>query len=89
MRSCTTRHRTYRTLAKCIWGRRVEWVDGDGPHALLAWCDVLTITLWQDLADAVAAKRGIDRLACGHACRRDHQIVRLDLEAHRYRRSPA
>ena len=78
--SCGKQHRTYRTLAKCIWPR-AAWIAGRGPFALLAHCSVLTVTLHETLESALAAKNVIDRTACGHACHRAHKIVRLDESA--------
>lgn len=76
--NCQAKHRTYATTAKCMF-RRAAWIDGTGPIALLAWCDVLTVTLHQDLESAEKSRSFIDDLACGHACTRRHEIVRLEL----------
>ena len=73
---CERKHRTYRTLAKCIWPRAV-WVVGEGPFALLAWCRDLTVTLHWDYDGAVEAKRLIDSDACGGRCTNRHEIVKL------------
>lgn len=78
--NCTRRHRTWRTAADCIWPR-AEWVTGDGPYALLAYCHVLTVTLWDDPDDAEHQKRIIDATACGHACSRNHEIIQLTDQA--------
>lgn len=84
--NCNRHHRSYRTLAKCVW-RRAAWISGDGPYALVAYCGETTVTLW---SSAEAARTGhedgggwcmgkefIDRYKCGHACIRHHIIVRL------------
>lgn len=53
----------------------VEWIDGHGEWALIAWCDVPTVTLWPSEAEATQA---LERLHyCGHACRRsgrNHEV---------------
>jgi hypothetical protein len=74
---CERSHRTYRTLAKCIW-RRAAWIAGEGPFALLAWCRALTVTLHATHDDALEAKRTIDLSACGGRCTGRHEIIRLD-----------
>lgn len=75
---CQARHRTFRTLAKCIWPR-AAWISGNGRYALLARCRVLTVSLWTDPAEAEASKRVIDASACGGLCRHaaGHEIVQL------------
>lgn len=66
----------YRRAAKRIW-KPVEWVHGDGPVALVAFCNVTTVTLWNDADDADASRSFIDRFGCGGRCYRDHAIVDL------------
>lgn len=73
---CERRHRTYRAAANCIWPR-AEWINGEGPFALLAWCSVLTVTLHKTLESAEDDLRLIDGHGCGHACRNEHEIVEL------------
>ena len=73
---CASRHRTWKTAAKCIW-RRAAWITGDGRYALLAYCDVLTVTLWDDPTEAEERKAFIDQYQCGHACTGRHEIVEL------------
>src|SRR5712692_3951594 len=64
-------------LARRRWPR-AGWLDGDGRFALLAPCNVLTITLWNTLADAEKAKARIDDTGCGGVCSRwPHHIVEL------------
>jgi hypothetical protein len=82
---CTgTRHRSWRRVAGCRW-RRACWIVGNPPaegpcFALLAWCRVLTVTLWETWAEAEAALADIDRGRCGGQCHRDHEIVVLGVE---------
>ena len=73
---CAVRHRSWNTLANCKYSGNV-WVIGNGPVALLAWCDVLTISLHPDTETAQGAREWIDRIRCGHACVNHHEIVSL------------
>ena len=75
---CRRQHRSYLTAARCIWPR-AEWVCGDGQYASLAWCSVLTIALYDTLADAEAAQRFIGKYGCGGRCGGPpwHEIVGL------------
>jgi hypothetical protein len=81
---CTRRHRKFETVAKCVWPN-AEWIDGDGPYAVLAYCRVLTITLHHDLTSAEQSLQTINESACGGRCSGSHRIVRLadDLAASR------
>lgn len=67
----------WRTEAKKRWGKEAAWIAGHGRFALLAWCRVLTVTLWETKAEAEMAKNGIDKFGCGGACSRHHEIVEL------------
>lgn len=71
----------FRQRARKRWGKQAAWIKGDGQYALLARCNVLTITLWEELAKAKARKKLIDETACGKMCSGSlgHKIV--DLEA--------
>jgi hypothetical protein len=66
----------YRRTAKRLW-KPVEWVHGDGPVALVAFCKVTTVTLWPDVDHAERSRWFIDRFGCGGGCHRDHAIVDL------------
>lgn len=83
--NCAKNHRTFRTLAECIWPRAV-WVKGEGQYACLSWCSsgprpgpALTITLWDELREAEGAKEFIDDFGCGGKCAGPdkHEIIRL------------
>ncbi len=74
---CNVQHGGYRTRAECEWPYAC-WITGSGRYACLAWCRVLTVTLWGSREDALAAKEFIDRTACGGGCHRDHRIVDLN-----------
>ncbi|CAN5873899.1 hypothetical protein BH23ACT5_BH23ACT5_09900 [soil metagenome] len=77
--NCGTQHRTYRTLAKCIW-KTAHWVDGEGHLALVSYCpsgpyeQAITVTLWTDHESAERQKVMIDRTDCGGRCRGQHEI---------------
>lgn len=71
---CESQHRTAVTFLKCAI-RRLEWVHGTGDLALIAWCKVPTITLYEATDHALAAKEMIDATGCGGRCHGDHEIV--------------
>jgi hypothetical protein len=75
---CDRRHRKEAAFIKCAIPK-LEWVDGEGPYACIAWCRVPTATLWATYSEALRAKRDIDYRACGGRCTRRHQIVRIVL----------
>jgi hypothetical protein len=78
--NCTRRHRTYATLAKCIWPRAV-WIHGDGEYASVAYCRNTTVWLHPNLEQANASLAWIDHFGCGGRCSRDHKVIRLELPA--------
>jgi len=57
---CKRRHRSYRTLAKCIW-RRAQWVKGEGPYAVLYHLGGLTVSLHEREVGAEAMARILER----------------------------
>lgn len=75
---CARRHRAHQTLAECRWPE-AAWVVGDGPFALLAHCDMLSISLHDTRAAAEAALARLDELRCCRACDGRHEIVVLFL----------
>ena len=75
--NCDRKHRTFQTLAKCVWPK-AYWTTGEGPFALLAWCGDLTVTLWSTAEEVEQQKVVIDKTACGHACTRRHEIIKLE-----------
>lgn len=75
---CTAKHRTYTKFIECAIGRRrLAWVTGEGEYALIAWCDVPTVSLYSEVADALKQMHLIDSTACGHACVQRHEVVCL------------
>jgi len=77
---CNAKHRTYRTMAKCVW-RRAAWIMGDGEYASVAWCHRgATVQLHATAGEAEQAKAIIDASACGGRCTRRHEVIRLVLD---------
>jgi hypothetical protein len=85
-RRCGKRHRSWRTVALCRW-RGAEWIVGDPPFAGPCFASVshcprgVTVILYPTKAEAEAAKRLIDRLACGGRCMRMHVVTQLAWDA--------
>lgn len=75
---CERTHRTTRTFARCLWPR-AHWILGDGQYASVSYCRGVTTVLHATAEQAEAAKRVIDATACGGACSRRHDVIRLDL----------
>lgn len=69
-------HRTFNKLMRCMIPR-AAWVHGEGPVALIAWCNVTTVTLWPSVDDAEKSLAFIDDHGCGARCTRRHEIVRV------------
>lgn len=76
---------TWQKEAKRRWGRKAEWITGDGQFALLAHCRVLTVTLHQTMAQAEESKRFIDRMGCGGLCTNNHEIIALNITSSKKR----
>ena len=76
--NCSSKHRTFRTFARCVWPR-AAWIAGAGPFAVVAFCRVTTVTLHDNVEDAQAALAVIDGGGCGGRCRRHHRLVRIEL----------
>jgi hypothetical protein len=72
----TTSRPSYVATARRRWPA-AEWIIGNGRYASVAYCDVTTVILFATRAEAERAKALIDRIACGHACLREHEIVNL------------
>ena len=60
--------KSWRAEAQKRWGKKAEWIEGDGQFALLARCRVLTVTLWATMAEAEERKDFIDITECGGGC---------------------
>lgn len=75
---CNRQHRTETTFLRCALPT-AAWVHGHGAYALIAWCNVPTITLYETPEAAEEPKRIIDGGSCGQRCKRRHEIVRVDI----------
>jgi hypothetical protein len=83
-RRCGRRHRSWRAVAMCRWPNAI-WIAGsapdDGPcFASVSLCGgdaQTTVILYPSDEEAQAAKRLIDRLACGGRCCRLHSVVEV------------
>lgn len=73
------KRRGYIGHAKRRW-RRAAWVRGQGPYALVAYCNVTTVSLHLTYVDALCGRLFIDGCGCGHRCYRRHRIFNLDKE---------
>ena len=63
------------------FGRHAVWVQGNGPYAVLSYCDgTITISRWAKVEDAIGAKRTIDGSGCGGGCVKVHVIIHFDPE---------
>jgi hypothetical protein len=71
--------KTWLTEAKKRWGKQAEWITGNGQFALLAWCRVLTVTLWTTRDEAEGKKKFIDEMGCGGYCTGNHEIIDLSI----------
>ena len=79
---------TFRSVAKRRWPK-AEWIDGNGPWALLAHCGGLTVCLRQAKSEAEDQKAQIDKTGCGAHCSHEHghEIVFLELPSKTAKRS--
>lgn len=68
----------YTLVAWSQWPKAF-WIVGEGRHASISECgDEATVLLCETLSDAMEQKAFIDRIGCGHKCRRQrHRIVDL------------
>lgn len=76
---CSAHHRTHRTAARCIF-RRAAWILGDGPFAVIAWCNVPTISLHSNPDAARGALETVNATGCGGRCQHRHDLVLIALD---------
>lgn len=74
--SCGRTHRGYQSLAECTWPD-AGYVVGDGPFALLARCDLFTVSLYETSAEAHRRKRLLDDRGCAMTCEGRHELTGL------------
>lgn len=77
--NCSSRHRDGSSFMRCAL-RKAEWVHGRGTFAVIAWCSHVTVTVWPTEAEALDSKSEIDAAGCSGRCRRNHEVVRIELE---------
>ncbi len=80
--SCGRTHRSFQSLSECLWHDEAPVITGDGPVALLARCDLLTIALFANVERARRRKQRLDTVGCGSACEGLHEIIVLVPELH-------
>lgn len=68
---------TYNAYARLRWQPRAEWITGRGRWALLAWCKVLTVGLYETEGAAQKGQKFIDETGCGGGCYGRHEIIDL------------
>jgi len=68
------KRRPYLAEARALWPR-ADWIRGSGRWASVAHCPPLTVALHTTAAEALSAKRRIDRTGCGGLCTGDHQFA--------------
>jgi hypothetical protein len=73
---CGRVHRGYQSLAECTWPD-AAYVVGDGPYALLARCDLFTVTLYETMAEARRRRRVLELRGCGKTCEGRHELAGL------------
>jgi hypothetical protein len=73
---CGRTHRGFQSLAECIWPT-AAYVIGDGPYALIAHCDMLSVALYATAAEAGEARRRLTAVGCGRTCEGQHQLAVL------------
>lgn len=73
---CGRTHRGYQSLAECTWPGSA-YVVGDGAFALLARCDLFTVSLYETSAEARRRKRTLDARGCGKTCEGRHELHAL------------
>lgn len=76
---CTSRHRSFNAMAKCIWRKGFYEPRGEGPYAAVHYCrrwkPGAIVTLFATQAEA-DQQNGWE---CGGACIGRHQTVKLVL----------
>ena len=73
---CGRTHRGFQSLAECTW-HEAAYVIGDGPYALVAHCDMLSVALFETAAEAGQARRRMNTVGCGKTCEGRHQLAVL------------
>ena len=73
---CGRTHGGHQSLAECTWPD-AAYVVGDGPFAVLARCDIFTVTLYETSDEARRRKQALDANGCGKTCEGAHELAGL------------
>jgi len=73
---CGRTHRGYQSLAECCWPE-AAFITGDGPHAVLARCGLLSVSLYPTPDEARRRLRRLEAEGCGRTCEGRHELADL------------
>jgi hypothetical protein len=73
---CGRTHHGYQSLAECTFPD-AAYVTGDGPYALVARCDMLSVALYETEAEVRRRRKRLETTGCGRACEHRHEVVLL------------
>ena len=73
---CGRTHHGYQSLAECRWPE-AAFVTGDGPWALIAKCDMVSVALYESREEARRRRKRLDTVGCGRTCDGLHDVVDL------------
>lgn len=73
---CGRVHHSFAATAACVWPG-AGYVIGDGGFALVAHCDIESVTLYPSRAIALEHLADLERDGCGMQCKGDHEVVTL------------
>jgi hypothetical protein len=73
---CSSRHRSYPTMARCVWPR-AAWIMGNGEWAAVSRCrrSDFSVSLFEARAEAEEDLQ----LPCGGSCCGEHEVIRIVL----------
>jgi hypothetical protein len=77
---CGRTHHCWQSLAECRWPE-AAFVTGDGPFALVARCDMVSVALYETAHEAARRWKRMDTVGCGRGCDHRHEVVELDQAA--------
>lgn len=73
---CGRTHHSWSSLAGCCWPD-AGYITGDGPHAVVARCGMVAVSLHTTAADAGRRVRRLDTVGCGRGCQGRHHVAVL------------
>ena len=73
---CGRTHHGYQSLAECRWPE-AAFVTGDGPWALVARCDMVSVALYATRDEARRRRKRLDTVGCGRGCEGQHDVVEV------------